>query len=95
MERFFKGFDKIREINLKQGYGFVEFEDAIDVDDAVYEINNQSLCGRRTTVERAKGILRSRNFYNDKGVTDTGAAEAFMLAKEEATAVMTTSVSMT
>ena len=56
MERIFKEFGKIRDINLKQGYGFVEFEDAWDADDAVYDMNNQSLCGRRTTVEHVKGI---------------------------------------
>ena len=28
VERFFKGFGKIRDINLEQGYAVVEFEDA-------------------------------------------------------------------
>ena len=54
-------FGKIRDINLKQGYHFVQFEDA------VYEMNNQSLCGGRITFEHAKGTDPSRNFYNDKG----------------------------
>ena len=67
MERFFKGFCKIRDINLKQGYGFVEFDDARDADDAVYEINNQSLCGGRITVEHVKGTPRSRNSYRADG----------------------------
>jgi len=67
VERFFKGFGKIRDINLKQGYGFVEFDDARDADDAVYEMNNQSLCGGRITVEHAKGTPRSRDSYNDRG----------------------------
>ena len=38
-----RGFGKIRDINLKQGYGFVELKDARDADDAVYDMNNQSL----------------------------------------------------
>jgi len=67
VERFFKGFGKIRDINLKQGYGFVEFDDPRDADDAVYEMNNQSLCGGRITVEHAKGTPRSRGSYNDRG----------------------------
>ena len=59
VERFFKGFGKIRDINLKQGYGFVEFEDGRDADDAVYEMNNQNLCGSRVTVEHSKGERRA------------------------------------
>jgi len=60
IERFFKGFGRIRDINLKTGYGFVEFEDHRDADDAVYEMNNQTLCGGRITVEHAKGVPRNR-----------------------------------
>jgi len=60
VERFFDGFGKILEINLKQGYGFVEFDDNRDADDAVYEMNNQTLCGGRVTVEHAKGTPRGR-----------------------------------
>ena len=54
VERFFRGFGKIREINLKNGYGFVEFDDPRDADDAVYEMNNRDLCGERVTVEHAR-----------------------------------------
>ena len=66
MESFFKGFGKIRDINFKHGYRFVEFEDARDEDNAVYEINNRSLFGKRTTVEHAKRIPQLRNFYNNR-----------------------------
>lgn len=55
VERFFKGFGRIRDINLKNGYGFVEFEDGQDAEDAIYEMNNQNLCGSRVTVERSRG----------------------------------------
>lgn len=67
VERFFKGFGRIRDINLKTGYGFVEFEDHRDADDAVYEMNNQTLCGGRITVEHAKGVPRNRNSYGGGG----------------------------
>jgi len=60
VERFFKGFGRIRNITLKNGYGFVEFEDARDADDAIYEMNNQSLCGSRVSVERSHGGERPR-----------------------------------
>lgn len=54
VERFFKGFGKIREITLKEGYGFVEFGDKHDAEDAVYELNGKELCGDRVIVEHAK-----------------------------------------
>lgn len=47
VERFFKGYGRIRDVMLKNGYGFVEFDDYRDADDAVYELNGKELCGER------------------------------------------------
>ncbi|KAI8519987.1 Serine/arginine-rich splicing factor 6 [Branchiostoma belcheri] len=58
VERFFRGYGRIREINLKNGFGFVEFDDPRDADDAVYELNGKELCGERVSVEHARGIPR-------------------------------------
>lgn len=49
------------EIDLKNGYGFVEFEDNRDADDAVYELNGKELCGERVIVEHARGPRRDRD----------------------------------
>merc|ERR1711976_16931 len=54
IERFFKGYGRIREILLKNGYGFVEFDDYRDADDAVYELNGKELCGERISIEHAR-----------------------------------------
>ncbi|CDW53192.1 RRM 1 domain containing protein [Trichuris trichiura] len=43
VEDFFKGYGKIRDINLKQGYGFVEFDDHRDASDAVHDLNGKHL----------------------------------------------------
>ena len=64
VESFFKGIGKARNTNLKQGYGFVEIEDARY---AVYEMNNQPLCGGITTGESAKGFPYQKNFCDDRG----------------------------
>ncbi|XP_065225347.1 serine-arginine protein 55 isoform X5 [Planococcus citri] len=55
IERFFKEFGVIREILLKKGYCFVEFDDYRDADDAVYELNGKELMGERVSVEHARG----------------------------------------
>ena len=62
----------------------MEFEDARDADDAFYEMKIQSIFCRRNTFKHAKGVPRSRNFYNYKGVTHKGAAEVLMASKEKA-----------
>ncbi|XP_050674340.1 serine-arginine protein 55 isoform X6 [Leptidea sinapis] len=74
LEKFFKGFGKIRDILIKNGYGFVEFEDYRDADDAVYELNGKELLGERVVVEPARGIDRSadrnrrdRHYERDRG----------------------------
>ncbi|XP_059421894.1 serine/arginine-rich splicing factor 5-like isoform X1 [Carassius carassius] len=54
VEKFFKGYGHIREINLKNGFGFVEFDDHRDADDAVYELNGKELCSERVTIEHAR-----------------------------------------
>ncbi|XP_078373255.1 serine/arginine-rich splicing factor 6-like isoform X2 [Oculina patagonica] len=59
VEKFFRGFGRIREINLKNGFGFVEFEDYKDADDAVYEMNHKEFMGERITVEHARPTSRS------------------------------------
>lgn len=51
MERFFPRFGRIRDIMLKNIYGFVEFEDYRDAGDAVFEINGKELWGFRVCRE--------------------------------------------
>lgn len=57
VDSFFRGFH-VRDIMLKNGYGFVEFDDARDADDAVYELNGKELLGDRIIVEHARGPSR-------------------------------------
>ncbi|XP_063617645.1 serine-arginine protein 55 isoform X4 [Cydia splendana] len=66
LEKFFKGFGRIRDILIKNGYGFVEFEDYRDADDAVYELNGKDLLGERVTVERARGMPRGSDRWRSR-----------------------------
>ncbi len=48
VEKFFKGYGRIREVALKNGYGFVEFDDDRDADDAVHDLDGKQLLGMRS-----------------------------------------------
>ncbi|EDO39887.1 predicted protein [Nematostella vectensis] len=59
VRRFFRSYGRLRDINLKNNYGFVEFEDDRDADDAVYECNGKEMLGERILVEHSRGGARS------------------------------------
>ncbi|XP_026472969.1 serine-arginine protein 55-like isoform X2 [Ctenocephalides felis] len=66
LERFFKGYGRTRDILIKNGYGFVEFDDYRDADDAVYELNGKELLGERVIVEAARGHARGNGYGRDR-----------------------------
>jgi arginine/serine-rich splicing factor 4/5/6 len=56
----------LREIVLKNGFGFAEFEDSRDADDACYRLNGKDLGGSRVIVEpcrRGPGSRRGGDDY--------------------------------
>uniref|UniRef100_A0A1B6EMK4 RRM domain-containing protein n=1 Tax=Cuerna arida TaxID=1464854 RepID=A0A1B6EMK4_9HEMI len=58
LERFFRKYGRIKEVAMKNGFAFVEFDDHRDADDAVYELNGKELLGERVIVELARGTAR-------------------------------------
>ncbi|KAF8794404.1 Serine/arginine-rich splicing factor 4 like protein [Argiope bruennichi] len=66
IEKFFEGYGRIREILIKNGFGFVEFDDYRDADDAVYALNGRQLLGERVTIEHARGSPRGNDMYRDR-----------------------------
>ena len=61
VEYFFRKYGKLREISLKNGFAFLEFDDYRDADDAVYDLNGKELMGERVTVEIARGTPHGRD----------------------------------
>ncbi|XP_049566515.1 LOW QUALITY PROTEIN: serine/arginine-rich splicing factor 6-like [Orcinus orca] len=62
IQRFFSGYGRLLEIDLKKGYVFVEFEDRGD--NAVYGLNGRELCGEHVMVEHVRGPRRERGGYS-------------------------------
>lgn len=54
IEKFFKGFGKLGDISIKNGYGFVDFDDYRDADDAVHDLDGKDIRGSRVRVELAR-----------------------------------------
>jgi len=61
IERFFRKYGRIREISIKNGYAFVDFDDRRDADDAVYDLHGVDFMGERVSVEFAKGTPHGRD----------------------------------
>lgn len=55
IEDFFRGYGKIVDISLKAKYGFIEFEDQHDAEDAVRDLDDKKLQGERVKLEMSKG----------------------------------------
>lgn len=77
LERFFRGYGRMRDVLIKNGYGFVEFDDYRDADDAVYELNGKKLLGERVTVERARGTPRGRDQWSNSNRSDHRSHERY------------------
>lgn len=68
IERFFRSEGKIREVLMKDGFAFVEFDHTEDAEAAVRRMNGRDLNGDRVHVEFAKGPPRGREPGGPGGV---------------------------
>lgn len=68
----FRRYYPIR-VDLKQGYGFIEFGDVRDAEDAIHDLDGYKIDGRRLNVQPAKGVPRTReDFQNAAGYRGGG-----------------------
>jgi arginine/serine-rich splicing factor 7 len=58
LEYEFRKFGRIRTLQLKRGFAFIEFEDYRDADDAIQEMNGRRINGQKIVVQAAHGRQR-------------------------------------
>ncbi|CAN4096053.1 unnamed protein product [Withania somnifera] len=58
LEDVFSRYGRVRDVDMKRDYAFVEFSDPRDADDARYGLNGRDVDGSRIIVELAKGVPR-------------------------------------
>ncbi|CAJ0945841.1 unnamed protein product, partial [Mesorhabditis belari] len=66
IERFLEGYGSVRDISLKYGFAFVDFENVRDAEDAVHDLHGKTMPGDsrfRIIVELAKGNPRGGDAY--------------------------------
>ncbi|KAI4349240.1 hypothetical protein L6164_009855 [Bauhinia variegata] len=67
LERVFSRYGRIRDVDMKHDFAFVEFSDPRDADDARYSLDGRDVDGSRIIVEFAKGGPRGSREYLGRG----------------------------
>ncbi|CAI0384878.1 unnamed protein product [Linum tenue] len=67
LEYVFSKYGRVRDVDMKRDYAFVEFSDPRDADDARYHLDGRDVDGSRIIVEVAKGVPRGSKEYLGRG----------------------------
>uniref|UniRef100_A0A2P2M7S7 Uncharacterized protein MANES_09G072000 n=1 Tax=Rhizophora mucronata TaxID=61149 RepID=A0A2P2M7S7_RHIMU len=67
LEYFFSKYGRVRDVDMKRDYAFVEFSDSRDADDARHYLDGKEIDGSRIIVEFAKGVPRGSREYVGRG----------------------------
>ena len=58
LEEVFHRYGRLRRVNLKRGFAFIDFEDKRDAEDAIHGCDGMRFLDNRIAVEWAKGNNR-------------------------------------
>jgi len=59
IERMFRGYGELRNINIKGKYGFLELDHKEDAEDAIRDLNGKSFNGGRIKIEYSHAYIGS------------------------------------
>ncbi|CAN6809771.1 hypothetical protein Bca4012_000107 [Brassica carinata] len=72
VERLFSKYGRIRDVDMKRDFAFVDFSDPRDADDARYRLDGRDVDGSRIVVEFAKGTPRgSGSGYGSREISSS------------------------
>lgn len=57
LEHEFRRFGKIRNLQFKRGYAFIEYDDYKDANNAIQDMDGRKLDGQRIVVQQASKFL--------------------------------------
>mmetsp|Transcript_15926 Transcript_15926/g.42879 ORF Transcript_15926/g.42879 Transcript_15926/m.42879 type:complete len:507 (+) Transcript_15926:113-1633(+) len=81
LEAFFGKFGKLANVNMREGFAFIDFENEDEGRTAVAECHNQEFQGRRLQVEVARGRGEARNRDNEDPNAPPGATRHLYVAR--------------
>ena len=61
LDYYFRKYGRIRNLQLKRGYAFVEYDDYKDAEDAIHEMDGRKIDGQRIVVQAARGKRHERD----------------------------------
>ncbi|VVB06021.1 unnamed protein product [Arabis nemorensis] len=67
LERLFGRYGRIRDVDMKRDYAFVEFSDPRDADDARHYLDGRDFDGSRISVEASRGAPRGSRDNGSRG----------------------------
>ncbi|KAK7822383.1 serine/arginine-rich splicing factor rs2z32 [Quercus suber] len=67
LDDIFSRYGRVRDVDMKRDFAFVEFSDPRDAEDAIYNLNNRDVDGSRIIVEFAKGGPRGPGGSRERG----------------------------
>ena len=58
LKYYFRKYGHIRNLQLRKGYAFIEYDDYKDAEDAIHEMDGKKIEGQRIKVQAARGRRR-------------------------------------
>jgi arginine/serine-rich splicing factor 4/5/6 len=64
LEYEFRRYGTIKNVELKRGYAFIEYENYRDAEEAIRDMDNRRFEGNRLVVQHSSKIYNLINFYS-------------------------------